>query len=63
MNSDNIKTVGDVAATAIGWAAVFKWLPAVAAGLTIIWTAIRIYEWVEGRVEKRRARKLALLQN
>lgn len=42
--SDHAKTAGDVVAAGLTIAVVAKWLPAIAAFLTIVWTAIRIYE-------------------
>jgi hypothetical protein len=50
---DHIKNIFDVTAGAIGLATVLKWLPDVAALLTIIWTLIRIYDWVERRFSKK----------
>jgi hypothetical protein len=51
--SDNIKNVGDAAAGGGAWVAIFGWLPdllaAVAAILSIIWTAIRIWTWWRAR--------------
>lgn len=56
---DSVKTAGDIAAATLTVAVVAKWLPAVAAFLTIIWTALRIWEtdtvkgiraWVRRRV-------------
>lgn len=44
-----VENAADVAAGAIGVAALVKWLPPAAAFLTVVWTAIRIYEWVESR--------------
>lgn len=38
------KVVGDIASITVAVGTVFKWLPAVAAIFTIIWTGIRIYE-------------------
>lgn len=38
------KAIGDVASASIAVGALFQWLPAVAALLTIIWTGLRIYE-------------------
>jgi chromate transport protein ChrA len=49
------KHVGDITAVGVTVATVVQWLPAAAALLTIIWTAIRIYEtetvqgWINGR--------------
>ncbi len=41
---DQMKQVADVAAVGTMGATLIGWLPAAAAGLTIIWTLIRIYE-------------------
>ena len=38
------KTAGDAAAVGLTVATVLSWLPAAAALLTIVWTAVRIYE-------------------
>jgi hypothetical protein len=42
--NDHAKHVGDALAVTTTVATVFQWLPAIAAILTIVWTAIRIYE-------------------
>lgn len=39
-----MKTAGDALSLGVLIAAIVQWLPAVASLLTIIWTAIRIYE-------------------
>ena len=39
-----VKTLGDLASGATVVATLLKWLPAIAAALSIVWTAIRIYE-------------------
>jgi hypothetical protein len=44
-----LKTTGDVAAGFTVLATLMAWLPPVAAGLTILWTAVRLYEWAEKR--------------
>jgi len=41
---DHVKPILDSAAVAATIATVVGWLPAIAAALSIIWTAIRIYE-------------------
>lgn len=41
---EHAKTVGDLVSAGVVVAAILQWLPAVAALLTIVWTAIRIYE-------------------
>ena len=38
------KATGDVAAVGVTVATVLSWLPAAAAILTIVWTAVRLYE-------------------
>ena len=38
------KHVGDAVSVGVTIATIAQWLPAVAALLTIVWTAIRIYE-------------------
>ena len=38
------KHVGDAVSIGVTFATIVQWLPAVAALLTIVWTAIRIYE-------------------
>lgn len=42
--SHAVKTAGDIAAVGVTVGTILKWLPAIAAAFTIIWTAIRIYE-------------------
>jgi hypothetical protein len=49
-----IKTIGDVAAASISVTALLKLLPAIAALLSIVWTALRVYEWFEGRFKRKR---------
>ncbi len=44
IEADTLKHCGDVASFAIVVATIAEWLPAVAALLTIVWTAIRIWE-------------------
>ena len=43
------RPLGDATAVGITAGTLLKWLPAVAALFTIIWTGIRIYELVTGR--------------
>lgn len=49
LEHDVAKGLGDVAAGSLAVTTVLGWLPDVAAALAIIWTLIRIYEWVENR--------------
>ena len=47
--TDHIKTTVDISSLFIAWAALIEWLPALAALLSIVWTGIRIYEWLKQR--------------
>lgn len=49
---ETVKNVMDGAAAIVGIGAVVQWLPPLAAGLTIIWTLIRIYDWVRAQTKK-----------
>lgn len=51
---DTAAKVGDAIAVATVGAVLLQWLPVLAAGLTIIWTLIRIYETrtVQGWIAK-----------
>ena len=42
--SDSTKQAGDVVSIGLVFATIADWLPGVAALLTIVWTAIRIWE-------------------
>ena len=44
MISEQTKHVADASAITITVGALVDWLPAIAAGLSIVWTIIRIYE-------------------
>lgn len=41
-----MKQVADVAAVSATAGAIMQWLPPIAAGLSIVWVLIRIYEYV-----------------
>jgi hypothetical protein len=43
------KTCGDLLACGITVAVVASWLPPIAAGITIVWTALRIIEMFTGK--------------
>lgn len=51
--SDNYKHFSDGLSAAVIVTTLAGWLPAVAALMSIVWTGLRIYEWIE----KRRAKK------
>jgi hypothetical protein len=44
-----MKTTVDISSLLVAWAALVEWLPALAALMSIIWTGIRIYEWIRKR--------------
>ena len=54
--SDGEKHLADLASLGVVFATIAEWLPAVAALLTIVWTAIRIWETetVQRRVRRPR---------
>ncbi len=54
MKDEAVKTVGDIAAGSVAIATLVQWLPTIAAGLSVLWLLIRIYEYV---LEKFRARR------
>jgi hypothetical protein len=49
-NAGDVSSVGIVAGTFLGF------LPYAAALLTVIWTGIRIYVWIEERIERARVK-------
>ncbi len=51
---EGLKNALDGAASIITVAAVFQWLPAISAFLSVVWLSIRIFEWAEGRWGKKR---------
>jgi len=50
--SNTTKHVIDAASAITVVGTLTAWLPPIAAGLTIIWTLLRIYEWFEKRMKK-----------
>jgi molybdenum cofactor biosynthesis enzyme len=42
--NEQTKHIGDVVSIATVAGTLMEWLPAIAAGLTVVWTLIRIYE-------------------
>ena len=53
---ESLKPLGDVASFGIVVGALMNWLPALAALLTVVWTALRIYETrtVQNLIHRRR---------
>lgn len=54
MDPEHAKNVGDVTAATVGILALANWLPPIAAGLTIVYTVMRIVEWVVNKSWKRK---------
>ena len=59
METESIKPIVDAVAVTTTASALFGWLPPIAALLTLVWTAIRIYETetVQKFVDKHNLRK------
>lgn len=49
MNTHEVKNIVDAAAVGTTVGTLAGWLPNVAALFTIIWTGIRIYDWLRKR--------------
>ena len=43
------KNAVDVLAGAVGLATLLNWLPAIASAMTIVWTLMRMWEWVRDK--------------
>lgn len=52
-----VKTGGDIVAASATVGSILTWLPSWAAAFTIIWTGMRMFDWIETKIEKRRAKK------
>jgi hypothetical protein len=53
MNMENhTKHVLDTVSGLTAFGAVMKFLPAIAALLSIVWYCIRIYEWINSKIKK-----------
>ena len=55
--SDHVKTTMDVLSAGAAVAVIFKWAPVIAAVLSAVWSAMRIYDWISERREKRREKR------
>lgn len=49
------KDAMDTFSMATAGATIVGWLPAIAAAFSIIWTVLRIYDWIQARRNKRRS--------
>lgn len=47
--TDNHKHLMDTGAAIIAGVSLVGWLPSIAAALSIVWTAMRIYDWVQAK--------------
>ena len=48
-HSDTLKVAVDTASAVFTLGALLSWLPAIAAGLSVVWYCIRIYEYFRQR--------------
>lgn len=55
--AETTKTLADVAAPTLMVGAMLQYLPYWAAAFTIIWTGMRIYDWIELKIDRVKARK------
>ena len=55
--SEVLKHGADLAAGSVTIGAVLQYLPYWAALFTIIWTGMRMFDWIEKRIEKRKERR------
>lgn len=55
--SDTAKHWLDIISIAAAWGVIAKVVPLLAGVLSIIWTGLRIYDWAEARLQKRKADK------
>lgn len=51
---EHAKTLIDWGAAGTMVATFFGWLPHIAAVLTVVWTGLRIFDWIEGRLKARK---------
>lgn len=54
MDNETLKHIGDGAAASLALVTIVKWLPPIAALFTIVWTGLRIWDWIESRLTKKR---------
>jgi len=52
--------IADVTAGAVAFSTMAKWLPPIAAAFTVLWIAIRVYEWARVVVWKHPPRRFDL---
>ena len=48
----HVKDLVDVMSGVVVFGVVVRWLPSIAAVLTILWTMLRIYDWIERRLAR-----------
>ena len=49
MTMETAKQAADVVAASVMGLTIVKWLPPLAALFTIVWTGVRLFEWIEKR--------------
>jgi hypothetical protein len=47
----------DLTAGVVAIGTLISWLPSIAAAFTIVWTALRIYDWIVNKVRESRDRR------
>jgi hypothetical protein len=57
MNHDTINTVCNVGAISVAFSALVGWLPNIAAGLSVIWLFIQIYEYFKKKYNESKTSK------
>lgn len=54
---DGLLRAFDWAALGVTVATVFKFMPQIAAAFTVVWTGLRIYDWVADKLARRRCER------
>ena len=50
--NEHLKVSIDVSAMAVAWGSFLSYLPDVAAALSIVWTVLRLWEWLKKRRQR-----------
>ncbi len=54
---EGLKHVADVTAPVITVGSMLAYLPYWAAGFTILWTGMRMYDWIEAKIDNSKGKK------
>lgn len=55
--SEMLHRVGDTVAATVTIGAVMQWVPPLVAVLNAVYIIVRLYDWVEGRIERARLKQ------